>query len=721
MSSHRNHSTKHALPPNAVFLDFPRSDGDSSLWPTNTTRQVDEEGCVNYMQHVGLDEPLSVKWRVGVGDAISVALKLQSGSPHVLSDFPSGYRMFDHHKGKADNPRHDVYLFGSDSKARFRSVPEFIPHALWLFGNGSDQCKCKYCTKKPQREITSSMGNLLRNSHSPSPSRPPRLKAEKTDKKKDVLSKPPRLVHLQNLKSYAAVQKANVLKPSSHVQTKCVMLVERSHNLRDASRPPSEGSVPRWFREGELVWCALQTPIEGPAESGTTELIKFWPAIVDEVKLVVQSEPIPAETVPADQIATPWITRQTTAYKVHFLAISRSYLLPDTMVIPYQSYVVPQSILKEMVGRPVDDWDLDSEKMSRFDPCPPLHIPPPSFVDTLTPFATALQIASTLSGFWCLTDEWEAKMSLPASVRPNPPPASLQSAIEFAGSNNASISSAPRGQVPPTAGRMISQIRFQGLWWGGERIWADDLVRLKIPRSCLAPAGTTNIFAPAGLTEKSKRSLESEGKVPDPSIYGAAARGVFMKIESIFITETGPGRECRVSGMLYELAESEWEDPYVPRSVESISISSGPSAAPIPPSLGSSGKPSIPASEETSPFPLPVAPTGYRFRPILAPGFEAIMSLTLISGRYYPCLLQHHLIQPYITRLLTPLGPPIMEQAYLWTLEGLWAGYRNSVDPSKYKSHREKMVLDATKEAMTALEGHIRDRRLESQTEMQVD
>jgi hypothetical protein len=74
--SHRNHSAKHALPDDPSYLDFPRTDGDPELWPTNTERKVDSEGCVNFMQEVALDEPLSVKWRVGVGDAVSVALKL---------------------------------------------------------------------------------------------------------------------------------------------------------------------------------------------------------------------------------------------------------------------------------------------------------------------------------------------------------------------------------------------------------------------------------------------------------------------------------------------------------------------------------------------------------------------------------------------------------------------------------------------------------------------
>ncbi|KAJ6591499.1 hypothetical protein DFH09DRAFT_974599 [Mycena vulgaris] len=701
MSSHRNHSNKHALPPNPTFIDFTRSDGDPTLWPQNTTREVDQEGHVNYMQPVGLDEPLSVKWRVGVGDAISVALKLTSGQPHVLRDFPSGYRMFDHHKGKADNPRHDVYLFGSDTKARFRSVPEFIPHALWLMGDGSDQCKCKYCSKKPQREITSSMGNLLRNSQSPSPSRPSRPKPEKFERKKDVLK--PRLDRLQNPKVYAAVQKNNIVKPSPHIQTKNIMLVERNNNVRDACRPPSEGGVPRWFREGELVWCALQAEISGPRNT-EEDVIKFWPAIVDEVKLSIH-----AEAQGADK---PWVPRQNTVYKVQFLAISRSYIIPDSMVIPYQSHIVPAAILREMAERPVDDWDLSTEKLANFDPCPPPPAPVPAFVDTLTPLAVALQIASMFSAFWCLTDDWEAKLSV--APGPTRPIQTLPSAIESASANNAyvgSISSGPnpsRGQIPPPPARFLSQSRFQGIWWGGERIWADDLVRLKVPRSCLAPAGAQQIFAPSGVGKRKKAAHESDGRQDDPAKYGAIARGVFMKIETIFVVDGGVGakRECRVSGMLYELADLDWEDPNLPRNVESIST--GPSA----PSAGPSAKFPGPASSgETPYFPLPPPPTGYKFRPILAPGHESVMSLSLISGRYYHSLLQHPLLKPYLTELIPSEDTTVMNSAHLFALEGLFGGYKNSVDPSKHKPSREKMISDATKEAMAALEDHIKERR----------
>ncbi|KAJ6518874.1 hypothetical protein C8R45DRAFT_8229 [Mycena sanguinolenta] len=714
--SHRSHSSKHALPDNPTFIEFPRSDGDSSLFPTNTTRIVDGEGCVNYMQPVGLDEPLSVKWRVGVGDAISVAKQLPNGKSYVLKDFPANYRMFDHHKGKADAPRHDVYLFGSDSRARFRSVPEFIPHAVWLMGDGSDACKCKYCTKKPQREITSSMGNLLRTSATPSPTRPAKPKTEKPEKK-NVLTKQPRLAdRLQNTKTYAAVQKSVALpKASSHIQTKNVMLVERNNDLRAACRPTSEGNLPRWFRDGELVWCSLATPIVRLDEG---DAIQFWPAIIDEMHPRIDPTKIPLDDVPADAASTPWVVRQSTIYKVQFLAIQRSYLLPDASIIPYQTYLIPSTILQAMVDRPVPEWDLSPDRLTAFDPCPLQPGPFPTFSDALTPLALALQIASTLSGFWSLTDEWDAKLTLPPIVRPPPPPSSLQFAIEFAGANNAnmgSISSGPRGQGPPPL-RVIHQTRFQGFWWGGERIWADDLVRLKVPRNCLAPMGAQHIFAPSGPGPRSKLLAESRGG--DPTPYGASSRGVFIKIDTIFLVEGSGKRECRVTGMLYELADFDWEDPNLPRVGDSIS--NGAPATVQPPKL-----PNPRASGEF--FALPSAPAGFKFRPILAPGHEVVMCLSLISGRYYPHILQHPLLRPILNDVI-PLDPTTMlGAAHLWALEGLFGGYKNSVDPTVYKGNREKMLMDAQKDATEALLEHLKEKQSDQMNqpirsdEMEVD
>jgi hypothetical protein len=62
------------IPDNPKFVEFERSDGNSGGWPSNTTRIVDHEGCVNFYQRVELDQPMGIKWRVQVGAALSAAL-----------------------------------------------------------------------------------------------------------------------------------------------------------------------------------------------------------------------------------------------------------------------------------------------------------------------------------------------------------------------------------------------------------------------------------------------------------------------------------------------------------------------------------------------------------------------------------------------------------------------------------------------------------------------
>lgn len=111
-------------------LDFPRSDGDSSLWPSNTRRIVDQEGQVNYMHPMELDDPLCIKWREELGRLVAertglpgqwnakscsatfIRLMSSAGPKYILSSWPEGYKMFMHYKGPQDNPRADKYLFG---------------------------------------------------------------------------------------------------------------------------------------------------------------------------------------------------------------------------------------------------------------------------------------------------------------------------------------------------------------------------------------------------------------------------------------------------------------------------------------------------------------------------------------------------------------------------------------------------------------------------------
>lgn len=85
------------------------------------------------------------------------------------------------------------------------------------------------------------------------------------------------------------------------------------------------------------------------------------------------------------------------------------------------------------------------------------------------------------------------------------------------------------------------------------------------------------------------------------------------------------------------------------------------------------------------------------------------MSLNVISGRYYPGLLSHPLLEPVVQRAIsTPLEEGgLMENNNLWALEGLSAGFYNSVDPTHAKASRMMMARDADAEGREDLALHV--------------
>lgn len=73
----------HQLPPNPVYVEFPRSDGDRKTWPTDTECIVDK-GQVNYFRLVELDESLAILWRKTVGMKVAESLGLPGASESLM-------------------------------------------------------------------------------------------------------------------------------------------------------------------------------------------------------------------------------------------------------------------------------------------------------------------------------------------------------------------------------------------------------------------------------------------------------------------------------------------------------------------------------------------------------------------------------------------------------------------------------------------------------------
>ncbi|KAF7985154.1 hypothetical protein HWV62_7724 [Athelia sp. TMB] len=803
--SHRGPaSSKHSMPPNPKWIEFENSDGDESLWPTNTTEVVDREGHVNYMRPAALDESLSIKWRVEVAKGVAKLANWDSEPAWVLKAWPSGYRMFDHNKGPRDSPRHDAYLMGSTHTSKFRSVPEFIPHAYWLLlpdDASRPPCQCKYCSKSGgQRAITMSLG-LLPNARTPSISTPSPTPSRR-------IAPPPRINRTRDAPktSYAAIRK-KIKPPVVTQEPRQVFARDRNADLRAAYGNPSSTTLKRWYREGELLWCVLSIPIK--RGEGEEDSILFWPGVVEEVKF--KTAPInrnqttdgtdsnEKETNPAanwritahpsdttdrgpvlESAASPsWTVHQYHLYKIKLLAVSQVIYLPDEGVLPYQAYVPSDQLLQAMRDVPHELLDANPERMQSFNPCP---APPESqpfaeflesynngqrFFEAAAPYSIAMQIASGLAGAWSLTDEWEYKFNLEATDTTvarsgSKYPGSLHEVLAASMANNAaqhsmaeSASAGPSSRFVPaglSARHTVVQKRYQGLWWGTERIWTDDVVRLKVARRQIAPQGAENIYKPAGPSQKTIDYNVAHG-FPDPAgpEFDASGRGVFMRIEGIYLADIqragGAKGEIRVSGMLYELADADWDDPEEQNhlqkpssngvgennsavlartddtvaiagsagtSIQSILANPDPAASTTPravegglsPHSFHNGQLSHPRGSEQ--YPMPPPPTGFKLRPILPPGHEVVVDLTFISGRYYPRLLAHPLLQSIIDRALrspapTP-GSGSSANEYLWAMEGLSPGCYNSVDPIHYKKDRGHMLRDADKDAREALQ-----------------
>ena len=63
-------------PTNVSYIEFEYSDGDSSVWPENTTRLVDNDGHVNFFEFLPLENAKNLQWRTGIGEAVAKDLNL---------------------------------------------------------------------------------------------------------------------------------------------------------------------------------------------------------------------------------------------------------------------------------------------------------------------------------------------------------------------------------------------------------------------------------------------------------------------------------------------------------------------------------------------------------------------------------------------------------------------------------------------------------------------
>lgn len=117
--------------------------------PEQLDRTADANGITDFYREVDLDEQKHLDWRRKLGGMLARDLGYSDPEKgYILAAFPENYRLYEHVKRAEDesknktvknhagggNERQDAYLYGHPvgRKKRFRSPNDFYPHLFWL-------------------------------------------------------------------------------------------------------------------------------------------------------------------------------------------------------------------------------------------------------------------------------------------------------------------------------------------------------------------------------------------------------------------------------------------------------------------------------------------------------------------------------------------------------------------------------------------------------------
>ena len=341
--------------------------------------------------------------------------------------------------------------------------------------------------------------------------------------------------------------------------------------IKSRSPSPSASSItstetfrgdvpPKSYREGEVVWVSLTPQAEHkPLE----ESVPFWPAVVADVEVELGREK--GRHVVGFNV-----------YIVHLLGTTVTERAYDVDVIPYLGYrpsielnvlaakyeALPPSAIQALIDR----WKNSAESvgLKRIDGRGPRR---PITLESITPwYLAAVHACENIA--LCYSVDY---------------PYRLQS----------------EGSHKDQANQY-----YQGIWWGCERIWTFDLVRLKAER-CQFPDEAQACFLP--VSESS------------PTM-----RGLFLYINAIYEPKEDPRRAIpSLTGMLYEITAIAQDNNAGGASESTAKVAD----------TGDTGD-----TGETS---LPPAPAHFSWKQVLDSNDCVTIPASLIAGRYYPEIHLH--------------------------------------------------------------------------------
>ncbi|WVO19708.1 uncharacterized protein IAS62_000998 [Cryptococcus decagattii] len=535
-------------------LVWPRTDGEKSRWPQTSPPKANDW----YFEEVPDNDPKYQLYEHKAAEGIVRFLGLKIDATKQRIPLPEGYKIYAHRKKPPDGSlRTDYYVFGSSNAPRFRSTREFEPHAVWLFDTSKSildhsQCGCPYSKAGKRIKARQSLPAAPKRplpSASPSPAqisaKRPKADGDNTDREKEKVEGKEK----RKKKERVAPASEPRLKAARVVQeTKLKEQLHEQEELgEDIQDPDNEDTIPsivpdraaeltqnRRFRKGELVWYKIDTilPSDELPESNDVRPLTHWPGLVSNVELKVRTVDPPARPSKMAQMLV-----QFYAYHIRPLGIFSPYdevIMDPKDMIPWlggdqlnggpRAYdaVVQQAMhaLRQHAQKQAEEMKKQGKGPKEMEVI--LKEPPgwrtrwgkkikfsemKDWDMIVTKFALALRVAGIIGKCWTLTDRIEP----------------LEDDPDLSDEDLKALKSGKK-------------IFYQGLFWGGERIWLEDMVRLKANRKIYA----------------------QNQNFPPPS-EGAFERAVTMRISKIEIGRNSNSRSvtfnCMLYGDLYEIAK----------------------------------------------------------------------------------------------------------------------------------------------------------------------
>ncbi|KAG8936003.1 hypothetical protein FRC02_005199 [Tulasnella sp. 418] len=614
-----------------------QSDGNDGRLP-NDMQRTDKIFTL-----AGKEEPSSKHWRGVVGTYIATKLGWTDGSDGKawhLFDWPKGYSLWI--VAKTDGTRKDIYLYGGRTK--YSSPIEFRPHAYYLYMGMTVPCRCWVCTGRKRGDVRDDRMNTtgFMADVGSSPEKPRRQRAASPP---DLSSSLPGNETAVNTTSNSSTADESDLIQVIRIDSSASVIPrhEKDPPIQSFSRfRENDLRSGRRFRFGELVWVSIPPLVDPEKEEAA---IHFWPGLIKEYWTHKEST-LAAES---SSNGSRYVTKEFVMYRVMLLGVMHVNSVDERLIIPYQAYAIRRAVQQRL--RTFKLLNNQYPRPHRFFPIPaPSSIPidrynERTYAEAIFPLKLANRIAEKVQGKWAPTNKWNPDFSDQEVGEPDP-------------------------------GRARGSRSYQGLWWGPERIWVGDLVRLTFMWGALDSSGLSKDLLP-----------------PSP---GADTRGLLLRISSIVLDR----RLARfyVTGPMYEVAEARFMEDQMQLDDEAVQDFVNVSL-------------SSPASVYKRHYTMPEPPNQYAFKRITRPGTEVSLPLQYIAGRYDHATVYADVMQRFFNKekVQNYQGDMANESdadiTRLMSIHSLLAGELNAIVCEACLETRQLMLERADSEAREELKG----------------